>query len=304
MKQSIQEKTFELLEATGLNWSVKKEQLSVVRELEGNAIEHFLTDSYGIMKGNKHLGTVGKQYQPFQNHQLAETIIEATETVNITANRGGSLCDETKIYLQAQLADEHVGKSGIKRWITATNSHDGSSSIGFGSSNTVVVCQNTFHKAHKELNKFRHTINASERIKLAITELKNSILLDERLMLNFKRMADLPMQDEIVARVLKTMFKVDAVDKLEDVSSRKINQMQEFNKSLNTSITEQGKTVWALFNAVTRYTNHVAGPSKTEDKQNYLMDGGGFQINNSSFEEIMKWVNANSEIPEPIEMLK
>jgi hypothetical protein len=45
------------------------------------------------------------------------------------------------------LPAEIIGRSEVKRWLTCLNSHDGSTSVGFGSSNTVVVCQNTFFRA-------------------------------------------------------------------------------------------------------------------------------------------------------------
>ena len=287
--KTIHEKTFDLLESTGLNWTVKKQPLFAVID-EKNII----TNSFGIMKGEKHLGTVGTQYEPFQNFQLAETIIQATESLNLQTTRGGSLQDDRKIYLQAEISDEFIGKSAIKRWITALNSHNGSTSIGFGSSNTTVVCQNTFHHAYKDLSKFRHTTSAVERIKQAMQQLRQTLLLDEQLMTGFKKMANLELNDEIVERVLNNIFKLNQFEKQDDISTKKTNQITEFAGSLNQSINEQGKTVWALFNAVTRYTNHISAPQDSNKKINYLMDGQGYNINNSSFEEIMKYVEKNT----------
>jgi phage/plasmid-like protein (TIGR03299 family) len=294
--KTLNEKTFDLLEATGLNWTVTKEQLSVNRP-DGTKIE---VPTFGIMKGDKHLGSVGNRYTPFQNYQLAETIISATDEMNIETNRGGSLCDFSKVYLQAQLTNEQIGNSGVKRWITATNSHDGSSSIGFGSTNQVIVCTNTFHTAYKELNKFRHTISAADRIKVAIEQIKQSLLLDEQLMTNFKRMADLTIKDEMIEKVVKLLFKKEANEEQKDVSTRKINQINAFADSLSTSINEQGSTIWALFNAVTRYTNHVAAPKEENKKLSYIMDGGGYATNNLAFDEIMLWVDKNTAKPQKL----
>lgn len=65
--KTLAEKTFDLLEATGLNWEVKKVPLITT--------DGYDTGSYGVMKNNwtdaglesnEWLGTVRKQYEPFQ----------------------------------------------------------------------------------------------------------------------------------------------------------------------------------------------------------------------------------------------
>lgn len=287
-------KTLNLLDSTGLNWEVKKEQLSIIRNIEGREPQIIPVNSFGIMKGDTHLATVGKQYVPFQNYQLAETIIAASEDIGIVANRGGTLKSCRKVYIQAELPQMLIGNSEVKRFITALNSHDGSSSIGFGSSNTNVICENTFYMAYKEVNKFRHTVNAESRISGAIGDLRMSMNLDEKLMTTFKRMADIQLNDNIVERVLANMFKIDTNAAQSSLSSVKKEQISQFASSLNTSIAEQGKTIWALFNGVTRYTNHVSAPKDNDGKLNYIMGGTGYDINVSSYNEIMDWVTANT----------
>lgn len=290
MNNEKTQQVLNLLNATELNWSVEKKPLYAFSE----SGEKISTDSYGIMRGDKHLGTVGKQYVPFQNAEMAETIIEATEALGIATTRGGSLADDRKVFLQAELAEMQIGNSGIRRWITCTNSHDGTSSIGFGSTNTVIVCQNTFHRANKELSKFRHTRTAKERIELAISEMRATLLLDNKVMDSFKRMADTKLDEPIVQQLLQSVFGVTADTKREDISGRKNNQILEFNKSLLTSIDEQGQTVWALFNGITRYTNHFAAPK--DGKLNYLMNGGGYKTNNIAYEFLNDYIEKHKPV--------
>ncbi len=285
---TTQEKTFNLLEATGLNWTVNKEQLFTAQGFE--------TESYGIIRNdsNKWLGTVGKKYVPMQNWELAESIVQATEGVGLSATRGGQLKNGSKIYLQAELPDAFIGRSGVKRHITALNSHDGSSSIGFGSSSTVVVCENTFFRAYKGLDKFRHFSSASSNIKDAISDLRKALELDQTLMESFMRMADMEMKDEIVEKVIRKLFDVDPSSSQKEHSTRKINQINAFAGALNKEIQLEGKTIWGLFNGVTRYTNHIAAPSGKEERNDYLMTGGGYKMSNVAYDTIMAWVNENS----------
>ena len=285
---TTQEKTFNLLEATGLNWTVNKEQLFTAEGIK--------TESYGIIRNdsNEWLGTVGKKYVPMQNWELAENIIEATEGVGLSTTRGGELKGGGKIYLQAELPNEFIGRSDVKRYITALNSHDGSSSIGFGSSSTVVVCQNTFFQAYKGLDKFRHFSSANGRIKDAISDLRKALELDQSLMDNFKRMADMEMKDEVVERVIRKVFAVDPSSPQKEHSTRKVNQINAFASALNKEIQLEGKTIWGLFNGVTRYTNHIAAPSNVQEKNDYLMTGGGYKMANTAYETIMSWILENT----------
>jgi len=289
--ETTQEKTFDLLEATGLNWTVSKELLT--------SSDGKITESFGMFRSdNKEwLGTVGNRYKAMQNFELAETMIGATAGIGLKASRGGQLAGGAKVYLQASLPDEFVGKSGIKRMITALNSHDGSSSIGFGSTNTVVVCTNTFHTAYRGLDKFRHTENAKSRIENAIADLRKAMQLDQNLMDSFKKMADIELKDEMTVRIMRKLFDVDANAQQKDVSTRKVNQLTAFADSLATEVNLEGKTCWALFNAVTRYTNHVAAPKGIEEKNEYLMSGGGYKMSNIAYADLMQWVDERTAHP-------
>lgn len=282
------EKVFELLEQTGLNWTVEKNQLVDKSGKETNSFGIFRKDN-----GNW-LGTVGDRYTTLQNFELAEILVNATEGIGIEIEKGGQLYDGGKVFLQAKLPDEFIGKSSVKRWITTLNSHDGSSSVGFGSSNNVVVCSNSFYRIHGELQKFRHTSSMKERIAIAQKDLRATMKLDEELMVTFKRMADAPLKDEAIERVLRKIFDVSPDKQQGEISSRKKNQINDFATSLNTSIGEQGKTIWALFNGVTRYTNHMAAPVEQNKKLDYLIANGGATISNKAFEALKSFVEEST----------
>lgn len=288
------EKTMNLLERTGLNWEVRKEPFTHSSGLA--------TPYYGVFRYDNHsdeptscLGAVKDRYQVFQNWELADTIVRATDSIGITTDRGGMLKNGAKVYLQARLEDEYVGKSGVKRWITCVNSHDGSASIGFGSTNTVVVCENTFHQAYQESQKFRHTVSAKSRIEMAIAEFQKTINQDKKLFETFHIMADKAPTENLVRAVLDSMFAIESAKVTRDeISTRKSNQMNQFAEAYAIERQLEGDTVWGLFNAVTRYTNHMSGPANADSKANYLMAGTGYKINNNAYNTIMDWINENT----------
>jgi len=283
------EKTFDVLQSTGLNWSVEKKPLF--------SDDGLATESYGIFRNdnNQWLGTAGERYTPYQNSQLVERMVELTDTAGIPITSGGSLQGGKKIYLQAELEQERVGASNIKRYITAMNSHDGSTSIAFGVANRVVVCSNGFYRTLKEMkSKHRHTINAESSISISISQLQNAIREEFNLIQTYKAFDATKLTDEAVDRTIRALFKVSLDAPSNTVSTRKFNQVRSFSDSLTTEIYTHGNTLWSLFNAVTRYTNHVAAPSSEDAKNTYLMVGGGYKLSNIGYNEIMKMVDENT----------
>lgn len=286
--QNLFEKAFNVLESTDTNFQVEKIQLVTPCGKSTGSFGNFRTDN------GQWLGTFKEGYQVFQNYELVELLLQATESLNIDVTNGGSFRDGARVYYQIALPDMYVGKSNVKRNITALNSHDGSTSIALGSTNQVIVCKNTFFRAHKELEKIKHTANAKDRVAAMAMNLKNTIEADVLMFENFQRMSDIQLKDEMVESLVKKLFKVDLNKNMEDVSTRTKNQVATFADNLNTEIKLEGKTLWGLFNAVTRYTNHEAAPSDEIKKNEYLMNGTGFKLSNLAYDELMKMVTANS----------
>jgi hypothetical protein len=279
-----QERVFELLCNTQTNWTVTKEPLTATKVTDDGIIE-LPTETFGLFRSDNNgwLGSVGNQYAPMQNHELADTIIGIQDRFGGNL-RGGEMRGGKKIYYQLSLKDETVGYDTLKRHITCLNSNDGTSSIGFGSTNTVISCSNTFHRAMKDLSKFRHTLTASDRLAIAVSEFKKAMDEDSNLMDTFKRFNDVDIDRTILERVMHNVFKVDMNAKESDVSTRKKNQLSDFEKALERETSEKGGTLWGLFNAVTYYTNHM---EKSDD--HHLMFGGGYKKNLTAFNIIEKY---------------
>ena len=280
------EKIFDLLYENGLAWEANKVPLYAT--LNGCTIKDNVivkTDNFGVFSAdnNKLLGTCKDRYQIFQNTELAETIVEAAGSLNLEVKSGGALQGGKKTFLQVKLEDEIVGNSGIKRNLTALNSHDGSCAIGFGTTNTVVVCTNTFHQAMKELTKIRHTASYSSRVKDAIESIKMALTGENLLIDNFKRMSDTKIKDDKF--VIDLVSKILSVNSNEKASTRKANQVQTMARDIHKDIGIHGNNLWGLFNGITRYTNHSA---TSKDKSlDSIMVGQGAKMNEEAFNQIM-----------------
>jgi hypothetical protein len=218
-KSVIYNKTFDLLTDTKTNWGVTKKPLTCP--------DGYPSESFGIYRNdnNKWLGTVGRTYEIMQNSTLAEKIIEASMDIS-EKFRGGELYGGKKIYYQAQLQDANIANDTIKRYVTGLNSHDGSSSIGFGFTNTVVVCQNTFYMAMKEVNRFRHSSSAHQKVELMRKEIRRVLTTESSLMDNYKRMADTKISTAVTKKIIADLFSFNDEDfdkNINDFSTKKIN---------------------------------------------------------------------------------
>lgn len=279
---------FEALEQTNTNWSVNKLPLVSTCGKPTNVYGTFRSDN------GAHLGTVKDRYTCYQNYQLLELLYDATKAIDLEITNGGYLQDGAKVYYQMELPDMYIGRSNVKRNITALNSHDASMSIAFGSTNTVVVCQNTFHKAYRGLEKVKHTANAAEKLDIMVENMKDAIDADYRLMEKFSIMCEHELTDEMIQKVTKNIFNVDLDGKLSSVSTKKRNQINTFAANLQTEIQLEGKTLWGLFNAVTRYTNYEMHTKNSDDQISSIFFGSGANISNMAFNEIMQYIEKNT----------
>jgi len=288
---------FNVLEATGLNWTVNKKPIFWGTEEYGSEL---IKDNFAVVRSDNEgqLGIVGNQYQVLQNHEAVETIYKAgaevfnkdlniehpwnnAETLGNYGNiAGGSLRGGEAIFVQLELPTEHIGKSDIKRFLTTTNHHNGQKALGFGTTNQVVCCANTFAIAHAELSKIRHTASMQERVNDAIIALRRVLQFETHQMEVFEKASKIPFENAHIRLVMEGLFGgAKALDN-PNASTKLKNQVLEFGNDLNTSIEEQGETLWTLFNAVTRYTNHT---SRAKDKEYSLLFGNDAKNNQKAF---------------------
>ena len=283
--------TFNTLEETGTNYTVNKLPLYAMND---KTFESMQTNSFGIFRNDSGawLGTVGDRYTTIQNKDLAEIIVKIQSEFGGKI-RGGSFKNGAKVYYQNSLPDHVINEHKIKRFITCLNSHDGSGSVCFGASNTVVICDNQFHYMSRELESFRHTSNAETRLKLAVENFKKQLDKEQHIMNTFDKMNEVQLDKNIVSMVIENMFNVKRDDDIKDISTRKHNQMVSFDNVCAKELNEKGSTLWGLFNAVTHYTNHVQVSNSKTDRLSNVIQGAGARLNRQTYAILDKYMTDN-----------
>jgi hypothetical protein len=163
--------------------------------------------------------------------------------------------------------------------------------LGFGTSNQVICCRNTFAIANKDLAKIKHTSSMQQKIDEAIKSLRRVLEFEDRQMEVFELASNRAFDKKHIQDIVLSVFGKSVDSKTDEVSTRMKNQMSDFSADISQSIDEQGETLWALFNGVTRYTNHT---QKTKDKDFGLMFGNEAQINQRAYETMLSWLKEPS----------
>lgn len=260
----------EMLDRSGTNWNVVKKPL--VTE------EGWVTDSHGIFREDTghYLATVGSRYTPTQNRDLLALLHQAAEHANITISRGGTISQGKRVFFQLNLGEDTIGGSVLKRWLTALNSHDGQTPLGFGTTNVVVVCQNTFFKSLSDVTRVRHTPNSHDRISIIVQTMSDAILQETLLVDKFKEMSGVYIPSRVDDDFLREILGVGE-------NTRSDNRLVTLKESIAADVNIHGNSQWALFNGVTRFTTHH---DNVRDRARSVMEGSGFKINNRALELI------------------
>lgn len=269
----------EMLIETGLNWTVRSEKI----QTESGII---IPDKISIVRedNNTSLGVMGKDYQPYQNHEMLELLERVSNQTGLQLKKGGMFGGGSKVYVQLKSNDLKLNDDTIEGYLTGINSFDGSTSLAFGPSNVTISCMNTFYSAFRSIKtKVRHTSNMSVRIDDLVKTLELSLQEEEQMFKNIVKLSEAPYDPSKAShrigygdRVLRTLFDIDKNVDLNDeksVSGNKRNKMTKYYVDLNGEIKEKGGNLWGLFSGVTKFTTHSL--SKTDSTESKMMGAYG-----------------------------
>jgi hypothetical protein len=273
----------DLLNKHNLAWSVTSEPLVSTSGKPTNKVGLFRSDN------GAHIGTHTSKYHPCQNSEIAKMLIYAAspiEELNLQGSRGGIFQYGKKVYFQIPLPKVRIGNADVERRLTAVNSHDGTIAVALGTTQTVISCQNSFYAAYKSSNMSRvnHTSTMQSKLQKLTQTLRDTIERDYRQVEHFQRMHETQISEGIVNDLRRELFKFETTD---DLPTRKENRLAKFDNALQVEFAEQGYNAWGLFNAVTRYTNHMMRPTNTYDgKLANIVIGSGATMNNQAYSYI------------------
>ena len=279
--------TLDLVNQHGLAWSVQKEKLFTQDGRE--------TKSYGIFRSDNGawLSSMSEHYHTLDNFELAKLLIfagQSIEELNIEESNGGLFREGRKVFIQIPLPNVEIGNAKVTRNLTAINSHDGSSGVALGTTQTVIACQNTFYRAYRSegMTRIGHHSTLQSRLEETILNLESTIQHDQVTIERFRKMLDITPDIKDIKAIKDILFNVTD----ENIpSTRKTNLMAKFDQCVEIEFAKEGKNLWGLFNGVTRYTNHEMKKNyANNDKLENVMIGSGARMNTTAYNRLLHYV--------------
>ncbi len=256
------------LEKFGMNWKVEKKPLQFL-----DGIDAYKTDYFGVVRSDNKdcFGAFTKQYETFQNSELAELVLNVSDVISKPITHGKMFKGGRRVVMQMELEPIKVGDDVIKRYATAINSHDGSTSLRWGTTGYTVSCDNQFSALRKDLNSSaRHTSNMRNLVDRSLRALEQLEKADTTLYSKFSKMTEIKIDDSFAQKVIESITGTDlslapkvAYDKY---STRKLNITEAVCQSVAKEMSYKGKTLWGLFSGVTHYTTHKGGTANSREE--------------------------------------
>ena len=155
-----------------------------------------------------------------------------------------------------------------KGYITLLNGHVGTSSVAIGTSNTRVICGNTFQMAMAELSeKFRHHAGVNARV------------LESQAVLNFvdNAMHVYASKVQALADTRCTAGRFDtALEKIFAKRVEDIKQRDQLERLFRSGAGNDGSTLYDAFNAITDFASHKG--SNDASRYSYANFGTGAKL--------------------------
>lgn len=252
-----------------LDWTVGKRPIWTADALN-QPVQ--IEDKFAVVRSDndKVLGIVGGNYEFVQNDVLKGLVAPMVEEGILTIENQGTLNHGGKVFIQALINKEYqVLGEDYKGYITLLNGHVGTASVGIGTSNTRVICGNTFKMASSDLSeKFRHHAGVNERV-LESTAVLNYV--DNAMKIYSDRVEQLA-----TTRCTAGQFEV-ALEKIFQKRVDQIKVVDDLNRLFYSGAGNSGKTLYDAFNAVTDLASHKGQPG-TATRFSYAHFGTGAKL--------------------------
>jgi phage/plasmid-like protein (TIGR03299 family) len=275
----------EKLEELGLNWEVTKEPIQTVSGIE-------IPEKMAMMRADTEvvLGIHGKNYDPYQNHELMELLHQIGGQTGLEVHTGGSFKGGAKIWFQLKSDNLSLNGDTIEGYLSGFNSFDGSSSLGLGNSTETVSCENVWWAAYREVKtKLRHSASMRPKIEEMLANIDIVLQEEQKLFREITMLSETAMnhtQLDLATRLLFNLSQEEYLDESE-LSTRKKNQLFDFRTDLRTEVAHKGDNLWGLFSGVTRYTTHTM---KSTDNSEGKMFGQTGVRERRIFKELVEMV--------------
>lgn len=278
---TTEDTTKELLAKFGLDWTVSKQPLNLP---SGKSSGFF-----GIVRDDKEttFATAKAGYEVFQNSELLDLVNRAAGNLGLSVDRGGSFKGGALVFLQLNSGvAKNIGENNdsINKFISGINSHDGSTSLRWGTKADTISCKNSFWRAYRILeNRMKHTISMRMRLEEMTKELDLAVQEEKNLYDTFYKFAEVPATKDNIIDTNRIVLGFDIVGANKDsLTTYQINRLKDLSGAITSEMKQKGNTLWGLFSGVTKYTTHLMTGGEQAREQSKAI-GSGYRVDNEVF---------------------
>lgn len=270
----------EAIKAGGLDWEVNLAPVMVDDPARpGN--HHFIKNRRATVRSDRSLdtgvlGIVSHNYQPIQNREAFKFFDQIVGEGKAIYHTAGCLKEGIRVWLLAKLPEtiEIVPGDAIEQYLLLTNAHDGTEAARIRFTPVRVVCQNTLNMALATQDtieaRVRHIGGLQWQFKNAAELLGITTKAFSDTALHYRAMAGRQMGTDGASEY----FKLVVPDNPLAVNHTRTNNTRDVLKHLyengrGNDMPQTRGTLWAAYNAVTEYIDHVRMGAATPQKRLY-----------------------------------
>lgn len=269
----------EAIKMAGLDWRVG---LAPVYQTLRDGTTRIVKDKYLTIREDTEavLGTVGKQYHPFQAEE-AFAFADKLLGYGVQFDAAGSYNEDRKFFLTAKLPEgiEVAGEDKVDLYLLFRSTHDGTGAINAMITPVRLACTNMLNLATKSMvSKWsaRHTRSASDRVEEAARTLK----IVEAYSKEF---------NEVAERLLSIEMDLEAFTAFtQDVTSAERLQRGMVETWTNSPSVDR-RTGWGALNAVGEHMEWMrGGRGNVESRFESNVDGQTAAIRNRAAQLLLR----------------
>ena len=260
--------TDQMLEASGLNWSVEKLPSFVTNPFNAKVQE---TGSYSLIRSSdfKVLApNVGKNWNPVQNKEAFDFFAEYVEQGDLEMHTAGSLMGGKVVWALAKIKQgfELFKGDEVENYMLFSNPHQFGKSIDIRMTPIRVVCNNTLTLSLSQSSDKMVTMTHRKQFDAEVV--KEQLGIAREKLDNYKTMAEFlgkkRYTTEKLVEYLNTIYPSNIKD--EDIKDKSVPTTFNAKQAYEVIETQPGSkyakgTWWQAFNAVTFSTDHLQGQS-------------------------------------------
>lgn len=227
---------------------------------------------------NSVISVMKNSYTPISTSKFTQIVEEiaasiGAEVAGYTDWSNGNTMGRSRqvITAQIQLSEAlSIAGSKIQGYLTIGTGFDGNRSFYVGHTNQYLRCSNQWGSIITELTA-RLTKNVLLRVEDIVSNIEIYTEYERKLYEQFEKFQKVKIDERIIQECIARVVKLTDEEKLltlkereKELSSQKLNKIDELSASLRTEVAELGSNAWALFNGVTHYTTHVMN-SRTKE---------------------------------------